>query len=383
MNHQKTLHVGQLNFPEQSKLIEKLGTASTLYELSEINDAIRLFEKRIAHILQVKHVFAVSNGTIALMLALKALRVNTEGDEIIVPSFTFVATIQAVIWAGFRPVFCDVDRTTHMLSRETVEPLLTDDTAAVMGVHLWGANACGEDLESFCRERDVPLVFDAAHAFGCFDKGKSLACIGQFACYSFHATKVVNAAEGGAIVTNDDEIAGQIREVMYTDNDNNLNNDEKTDILSSQMSLLQVCIGNLSLDDFEVNVSRNERLQELYKSHLANIDGLEFYDLLLNSSQSNFQYLVLEITNRARFTKYELMEYLRARKILIRDYFSPPIHQLTFASQFTFEEANLKNTDYLSEHLVQLPVGQNINENDVTRVCDSIKAFINEQKNNG
>ena len=169
---------------------------------------VKEFERRVAEKAHVEHCIAVCNGTIALELATSAAELT---GEVIVPSFTFVATAHALRWRGLTPLFCDVDPTTHNLDLGHVEGLINERTSAIIGVHVWGRPAYSDHLDRLAERHGLRLFFDAAHAFGCSYAGQPVGGQGDAEILSFHATKVVNTFEGGAVLTNDDDLAARIR----------------------------------------------------------------------------------------------------------------------------------------------------------------------------
>jgi dTDP-4-amino-4,6-dideoxygalactose transaminase len=169
---------------------------------------VREFEARLAEMAGVRHCVATCNGTIALEIAIRAL--GLEG-EVIVPSYTFVATAHALHWQGVTPVFADIDPRTHTLDPEAVRRAITPRTTGIIGVHLWGQPAAVDELQAIADEHGLSLMFDAAHAFACTHQGRMIGGFGRAEVFSFHATKFFNSFEGGAVMTDDDEIAEKAR----------------------------------------------------------------------------------------------------------------------------------------------------------------------------
>jgi len=151
-------------------------------------------EARLAKFLDVKHAVCMTNGTIGLMIAAKALALE---GKVILPAFTFIASAQSLTWAGLEPVFCDVDPDSHQMDPERAAALVDDDVCAIMGVHLWGNPCYPERFERLARDNGIAVYFDAAHAFGCTAGGRLIGGFGALEVFSFHATKVLSATEGG------------------------------------------------------------------------------------------------------------------------------------------------------------------------------------------
>src|ERR1041385_3130524 len=202
------LHVGRPNLCDKQRLFERLEAIIDRRWLTNDGPVVREFEQKICEITGVKNCITMCNATVALEIAIRALDLK---GEVIVPSFTFVATAHALQWQQITPVFCDIDRETHNLDPAKVEAMITPRTSAILAVHLWGRPCDIAALQAIADKHGLKLLFDAAHAFGCSHGGKKIGGFGNAEVLSFHATKFVNAGEGGAVVTNDDALAGRIR----------------------------------------------------------------------------------------------------------------------------------------------------------------------------
>ncbi|EBM0725641.1 dTDP-4-dehydro-6-deoxyglucose aminotransferase, partial [Salmonella enterica subsp. enterica serovar Senftenberg] len=176
--------------------------------LSNDGPLVRDFEEQVAQRVGVRHCIAMCNGTIALEIAIRAAGMH---GEVIVPSYTFVATAHALSWQGLTPVFADINEVTHQIDPDAVERMITPKTSGIIGVHLWGRAAPVKALEELSSSRGLELIFDAAHAFDCAFEGQRVGTFGRAEVLSFHATKFFNTIEGGAILTDDDDFADQAR----------------------------------------------------------------------------------------------------------------------------------------------------------------------------
>ncbi len=212
------------------------------------------FEARVASRLGVRHCVTTSNATVALELASRALGMT---GEVIVPSFTFVGTVHALHWHGVTPVFCDIDSETHRIDPECVEALITPNTTGIVGVHLWGRMCDEQALNAIASRHGFPLLFDAAHAMGSTSGGRSVGGFGHAEVLSFHATKIVNSFEGGAIVTDDDELASQLR---ATRNFGFVGRDYAEGLgKNAKMSEASAAMGLTSLDSLDDFIAVNQR----------------------------------------------------------------------------------------------------------------------------
>ena len=202
------LHVGRPNIVDRDAFLARVAQVLDNQWLTNNGPLVQEFEARIAAHLGVKHCVAMCNGTIALEIAIRALGLT---GEVIVPSWTFVATAHALYWQGITPVFADIDPDTHNLDPDAVRRMITPRTSGIIGVHLWGRAAPVEALQAIADEHGLKLMFDAAHAFGSTHRGQSIGRFGACEVFSFHATKSFNTMEGGAVTTNDDALAETLR----------------------------------------------------------------------------------------------------------------------------------------------------------------------------
>ncbi|MBK5948246.1 hypothetical protein CH339_05015 [Rhodobium orientis] len=321
-------------------------------------------DRAIAERLDVKHAVSVTNGTVALMVALVALELS---GDVIVPAFTFPATVQALHWAGLTPVFADVDSRTHMLTAESVAKVKTDRTSAVLGVHVWGRACAPAELEAYCRQNDLRLLYDACHAFGCSFDGKMIGNFGDAEVFSFHATKIVNAAEGGCITTNDDDLAARL---ITARNFHRSPKDQSVYVrLNGKMSEAQAAMALMALSQFEEFVDRNEAIYSTYERGLEGTSGIKAirYD---RRNRNNFQYAVFEIEPESSLSRDQILDVLRAENIYARRYFFPSVHRLSpYCDALDGEKRELPVTTSLCQTVLQLPLGAQINPEDAELIA--------------
>ena len=200
--------MGRPNIPDRQAFLSRIEQMFDGNRFTNFGPLSEEFERRVAAAMNVKHCIAMCNGTISMELATTALGLQ---GEVIVPSFTFVATVHALWRQNLRPVFCDVDPVTHTLDPRCVEAAITPETSAILAVSLWGNYEGERALRRIADAHGLPLLYDSAHSFGCAreDGGREQLC--DLESLSFHATKCIQAMEGGAIVTNDDALAEKLR----------------------------------------------------------------------------------------------------------------------------------------------------------------------------
>ena len=368
------LHVGQINLPPKEDFIRQFEGIFERKYFTNHGPLVRELDSKLAEYFDVKHAVCVTNGTVALMTALSSLGLT---GEVIVPAFTFPATVQSITWAGLTPVFCDVDPDTHMINADLVRDKITSETSAILPVHLWG-RACDPDgLLELAKEQGLKLVFDAAHAVGCTHQGKKIGCFGDMECFSFHATKVLNAAEGGCITTNDDTVADMFRTAR-----NFHVSETYTKValrINGKMTEAQAAIGLLNLERLAEYIECNRERYQIYKQRIAEIPGIELLEYS-GDEDSNFQYVVLTVNDDAEISRDFLLDKLVENNVLARKYFSPGIqHMPPYCDLYPEYRDNLPVTDILSTRLLQLPTGQAVSLDDVNIVCDLISNIIRKQ----
>ena len=198
----RLLHVGRPNIGDRQAFMERVDTIFDNRWFSNNGPYVQQLENQLAEYLDVKHCILLTNGTIGLEIAVRALELT---GEVIIPSFTFIATAHALQWQEITPVFCDIAPNSHHIDPAEIEKHITPRTSAILGVHVWG-NACDVNaIAELAEKHNLKVLYDAAHAFGCSHQGRMIGNFGELEVFSFHATKFFNTFEGGAITTNDDE----------------------------------------------------------------------------------------------------------------------------------------------------------------------------------
>jgi dTDP-4-amino-4,6-dideoxygalactose transaminase len=362
---EKPIPVGQLYFPDWERYEE---TFRDIFEREYYNNngpLLTLLENKLQQYLGVKHVICTSNATMGLMIAAQALELS---GKVILPAHTFIASAQSLKWAGLEPVFCDVDSNTHHIDVSKIEALIDENVSAIMAVNLWGGASEVSALEALANKHSIKLYFDSAQAFGCWIKDKAIGNFGDLEVFSFHATKILSAGEGGCICTNNDGLAARIKSIRPSYGVSTSVNIIK--VANARMSEAQAAIALLSFDDFEKNKKNNFNLFNQYKKRLAAIEGIELKQTT-GVTCSNFQSVVCQI-NESIFgiSRNRLIELLKTKNILARRYFYPGTHKTIEFKSTNFE---LPITDYLSESCIQLPIGAFVDIPTVDTICDVIE----------
>lgn len=381
MNHQSdsypfppgTLHVGRPNIGSRDAFLRRINDMLDRCWLTNDGPFVRELENRISQLLGVKHCIAVSSGTMALEIAIRALGMS---GEVILPSFTFIGTAHALQWQGITPVFCDIDPETHNLDPGKVEALITERTTGIIGVHLWGRPCAPEALTQIAKQHGLYLMFDAAHAFECSHNGSMIGAFGDAEILSFHATKFFNTAEGGAIVTQNGELAKKtryMRDFGFAGYDNVISLG-----INGKMNELCAALGLANLESINDFTETNRRNHEQYRQELSVLPGLS----LLNynpDEKNNWQYVVVMVDERITGVKRDdLITMLHSQGILARRYFWPGCHRMEpYRSKNSHSTPRLPATERIAKAILILPTGTGVSPPDISRICQLLgKALV-------
>jgi dTDP-4-amino-4,6-dideoxygalactose transaminase len=366
------LHVGRPNIGNRERLLERINDLLERRWLTNYGPYVQEFEHQLAKFLGVKHCIAMCNGTVALEIAIRALGLK---GEVIVPSFTFIATAHALQWQEITPVFCDIDPLTHNIDPDKIESMLTPRTTGIIGVHLWGRACDIERIMYVATKHNLMVLFDAAHAFGCTYKGEMIGRFGNAQVFSFHATKFFNTFEGGAVVTNDDDLASKMRLMK---NFGFIDYDKVIYIgINGKMSEVSAAMGLVNLESIDEFIAHNHANYEAYRSCLEDIPGIKLkgYD---HREKNNYQYIIIEVDEReTRVTRDELQEVLWAENVLVRRYFYPGCHRMEpYRSYFPHAYLVLPQTEKVCARVFSLPTGTAVGPEEIRTICSIIHLAI-------
>ena len=364
------LHVGRPNIGNRERLLTRINDLLDRRWLTNRGPYVQQFEKELADFLGVKHCVAMCNGTIALEIAIRALGLS---GEVLVPSFTFIATAHALQWQQITPVFCDIDPRTHNIDPARLEQMITPRTTGIIGVHLWGRPCDVEALAEIAERRNLKLMFDAAHALGCAHNGRKIGSFGEAEVLSFHATKFFNTFEGGAVTTNNDELAARMRLMSNFgfsgfDNVIYLGTNGKMNEMSAVMGLT-------SLENLEDFVEVNRRNHQQYQLEFADLPGVT---MLQFDEHSNYQYVVLEIDESiTRVSRDQLIAVLTAENVIARRYFYPGCHRMEpYRSHFPHARWLLPETEAVAKRVLVLPNGTSVGTDETAAIGQVMRLAV-------
>lgn len=368
----REVYVGRPNIPNHERVLARFGEVLQRGWISNAGPCVQELEERLRQMMGVRHCIAMCNGTLALEIAIRAAGLT---GEVIVPSFTFIATAHALQWQQITPVFCDIDPETNTIDPSQIKRLITPRTTGIIGVHLWGQPCNVEALQRIAEEHDLKLLFDAAHAFGCTYRRKPIGSNGDAEVFSFHATKFFNTIEGGAVATNSDELANKIRLMKnfgFTGYD-------AVEYIGTngKMNEMSAAMGLVGLEELDVHMRDNQEKYLAYGRGLAGIPGIE---LVKHGEveRSNHQYIVIKVDEeRAGLDRDSLVSVLHAENVLARRYFYPGCHRMEpYRSYFPNAGLLLERTERAAAQVICLPTGSAVTMAEIDAICRLIRIGI-------
>ncbi|MDO3387319.1 DegT/DnrJ/EryC1/StrS family aminotransferase [Gilvimarinus sp. SDUM040013] len=326
-------------------------------------------EAALAEYLNVKHVVLCNNGTSALLLALRVLGLQ---GEVITTPYSFIATGHAIIWAGLEPVFVDIGADSCNLNPEHLEAAITERTAAIMPVHCYGNPCETEAIGRIAKKHGIPVVYDAAHAFGVVTESGSLLNEGDLSVVSFHATKVFNTFEGGAIICHDDAMRKKLEYLR------NFGFEDETHIpeigVNAKLNEFQSALGLLQLQHLEEWLTKRAELSRLYSEGLNDVVGLQC-GAKPWAKKPNYAYFPIMINEEYPYSRDEVVDMLRAREVHVRRYFYPLITDFPLYRNARCVPASLPNARRSADSVICLPIYPDLLAEDVRRTCEYLRCW--------
>jgi dTDP-4-amino-4,6-dideoxygalactose transaminase len=325
---------------------------------------VQKLENDIENKLNVPHFSLVNNGTIALQIAIKALGLK---GEIITTPFTWIATISAIQWEGCQPVFCDINPKTLNIDASKIEALITENTVAIMPVHVFG-NACDVyEIEKIAKKHNLKVIYDAAHAMGSVLNGKSLLEFGDISATSLHATKLLNTGEGGACITVNELLDKKIKRIRFFGH-----SDDKTDVIedgfNGKMTEIHAALGLANLVYYDDILQDRKNKYYYYKEQLKGIQQLSFQEIQIG--ECNYSYFPLIFESEQMLLK--VVKQLSENNIYPRRYFYPSVN--TYTNLYAYQSCPI--SEEISKKILCLPLYLNLTDLDIATICSIITQAI-------
>lgn len=367
MKEEKIL-VTQSSMPDYKEYCEKIKQLWDSKWLTNVGVFHEELRENLKTYLGIDNIELFSNGHSALLVALKAL--NLKG-EIITTPFTFVSTTNAIVDCGCTPVFCDIDKKTFTIDTNKIESLITKKTVAIMPVNVYGSICDVKKIEEIAKKHNLKVIYDSAHCFGVEYKGKSILDFGDISMLSFHATKVYNTIEGGALVINKDK---KLLEKVRSLRNFGLQNDGDIEQcgLNAKMNEFQSAMGICNLKHIDDEISKRKKVSDLYDKLLKNVKGIQFLKFSKDVKRNYAYYPIVVDKKEFGCDRDRVFEVLAQNNIYARKYFYPITNQFSVYQKF-YKKYPTPIAKDISQNVLCLPMYANLDLKIVEKICDLIK----------
>lgn len=359
MNNHPSIPVSMPFLAPLEEYVELLRGAWSRGILTHNGPLVQQLEKDLCRKLELSGFVAVSNGTIALQMAIKALGLK---GEIITTPFTWIATLSAIKWEGCVPVFCDIDPETLNLDPHKIEPLITDRTCAIMPVHVFGNPCDVQAIEEIAAGYGLKVIYDGAHAIGSMYRSRSLLECGDITATSLHATKLLNTAEGGGCITRDIELHERLERIRFFGHDDA--KDIVEDGFNGKMTEVHAALGIANLKYYDAVLADRKRKHAIYRHALSGVASIRFQSI--RSGETNCSYFPVIFTSEAEMSKAE--EKLKRQDIHPRRYFYPSVN--TFGKVVEYQPAPV--SEDIARRILCLPLYCHLADEDLYRIIDIV-----------
>jgi dTDP-4-amino-4,6-dideoxygalactose transaminase len=344
--------------------LEKIWESGTITNGGPMHEEL---EEKLCAYLGVEHISLFCNGTIALVTALQSLRIT---GEVITTPYSFVATAHSLLWNGIKPIFVDVDPKTLNIDYRKIEAAISPQTTAILGVHCYGNPCEVKEIQSIADIYNLKVIYDAAHAFNVKKNGQSILQYGDLSVLSFHATKVFNTFEGGAIISPDKKTKQRID---YLKNFGFAN--ETTVVapgINGKMSEINSAFGLLQLQKIDALIKRREQIDKTYRELLKNVNGIKLFENEIGVS-GNYSYFPILVEDGFFRTRDELYDHLKKFDIFSRRYFYPLISEFPmYKGLQSSAQSNLPNATKASREILCLPIYPELSDDEILFICEKI-----------
>ena len=360
------VNVTKSDLPPLEKYVEYLKKIWDSHWLTNDGELVQLLAKRLEDYLKIKNLVLMSNGTLTLQIALKALGIK---GEVITTPFTFAATTNVLLWEGLTPVFADIDGETYNLDPVDVEKKITDKTSAILAVHVYGNPCYVKQLQAVADRHNLKIIYDAAHAFGVEYHDEPVLCFGDASTLSFHATKVFNTIEGGAVISSDEVVVEKLKLMR----NHGIKSESEVILpgINAKMNEFQAAMGLCNIDLVDEAISLRKTLYERYVERLSNL-SIRFQKIV--ASKYNFSYMpVLFDTAKERDSVYSL---LVKKNIKPRKYFYPLTVNFDYfraMGDYSVEKCGVGTAAAVADRILCLPLFPSLEVSTVDYIASLIK----------
>ena len=360
--------VTRSSMPDYEEYCEEIKELWDTHWLTNMGIKHKKLQAELEKLLNVPHVTLYTNGHLALENVIAAMNLPKNGEVITTP-FTFASTTHAIVRNGLKPVFCDIDPVNFTIDVTKIESLITDRTCAIVPVHVYGNMCDVEEIDRIAKKHDLKVIYDAAHAFGVKYKGISAANFGDASMFSFHATKVFNTIEGGAVCFEDDSLVQLLNDMKNF----GIHGPESVEFVggNAKMNEFQAAMGICNLRHLDTAIEKRKAVVERYRSHLEGVDGLQLNPIQENVDPNYAYFPVVFDEKKFGSSRNEVMAALAEHDIGARKYFYPLTN--TFKCfHGTFDVDQTPVALHISKRVLTLPLYEELSLEDVDRICSVI-----------
>lgn len=369
MMHNNKIFVTSPLLPSIEDFTEQIKEIYDSKWLTNMGSKHKALEEALKFELKVPHAQLFNNGTIALLTAIKALDLPY-GSEVITTPFTFAATPHCISWNGLKPIFCDIEPNTMTIDADKIENLITPNTSAILGVHVYGFPCNVKKIDEIAKKYNLKVIYDAAHAFSTEIDGVGIGNFGDITMFSFHATKLFNTIEGGCLTYKDTSLVKKI----YNLRNFGIQSEEVVEDIgiNGKMNEFQAAWGLLNLKQYRKEQERRKVIKEIYDNGLKDVRGIRIPQMPKNTTNS-YQYYPIVIEDECSKTRDEIYDMFKAENIYTRKYFYPACHDYDcYKNDITVKTARLRTTDDMKKKVLCLPFYGSLDKEIAKHICEVI-----------
>ncbi len=367
---EKKIFVTRPLLPELKDMESQLEEIWTSKQLTNMGPKHDELEHRLKETLKVQNLSLFNNGTIALLVAIKAMKLPYKSEVITTP-FTFAATPHCIQWNGLKPVFCDIEPNTMTIDPNKIEALITPNTSAILGVHVYGFPCKVDEIDKIAKKHNLKVIYDAAHAFSTEINGIGIGNFGDITMFSFHATKLYNTIEGGALTYNNPELVRKI----YNLRNFGIRNEELVEEvgINGKMNELQASVGLLNLEIYKKEQEKRKIIKEFYDKNLSSIKGVRIPKMPVNTTNS-YQYYPIVIEDDYKVSRDELHLIFKEHNIITRKYFYPACSDYEcYKHELSTKLADLSTVNDIKNRVLCLPYYGSLEDNTINEIVEVVQ----------
>lgn len=364
INSNKIINVTKSSMPSLEEYIEEIKELWETHWLTNMGTKHKMLETQLLDYLDVPNITLFTNGHLALECIIAALELK---GEVITTPFTFASTTHAIVRNGLKPVFCDINKDDYTIDVDKLERLITSETSAIIPVHVYG-NVCNiDEIEKIAKKHNLKVIYDAAHTFGVEVKGKGIGNFGDASMFSFHATKVFNTIEGGAITFKDESMTKTLNDIKNF----GITGPESVEYVggNAKMNEYQAAMGICNLRHVDKEIKKRKLVVERYTLNLKDIEGIKL-SKEQEGIKSNYAYFPV-LFDGYKKTRDEIFEVLKSNNIIARKYFYPLTNSFDCYKD-TYSVDDTPVAKYISERILTLPLYADLTFEEVDKICSII-----------